>query len=146
MKIALVGDVMLGRLVNQMLKDSHPEYPWGNTLSILHDADLRICNLECVLSDVGSPWSATPKMFHFRSDEKNVKTLRIANIDIVSLANNHVLDYEDEALLRMLKVLDSHHILHAGAGKNMLEASHPAICHVQGKKIGLFSTKRSYFG
>src|SRR5262245_41775689 len=82
MKIAFMGDVMLGRLVNEVLLAKEPAYPWGNTLSILKKADLRICNLECVLSDVGRPWSATPKMFHFRSDEKNILSLLAAHIDM----------------------------------------------------------------
>lgn len=135
-RLALVGDVMLGRLVNEMLKHSDRAYPWGDTLSILQNSDLRICNLECVLSDVGNPWSATPKMFHFRSDEKNVNSLQSAKIKIVSLANNHVLDYEDDALLRMLDLLEKQKILHTGAGKNLQEASQPAICQVKGQKIG----------
>lgn len=139
MRIALVGDVMLGRLVNKMLKHSDPAYPWGNTLSILQTADLRICNLECVLSDIGSPWSITPKMFHFRSDEKNIKTLQIAKIDIVSLANNHVLDYEYEALQRMLNILNDKGILYAGAGKDLSEASRPAFWDINGRKIALIA-------
>lgn len=139
MRIALVGDVMLGRLVNKMLKHRDPAYPWGNTLSILQTADLRICNLECVLSDIGSPWSITPKMFHFRSDEKNIKTLQIAKIDIVSLANNHVLDYEHEALQRMLNILNDQGILHAGAGKDLLEASKPIFWDINGLKIALIA-------
>lgn len=139
MKIALVGDVMLGRLVNKTLKGTNSEYPWGNTLSVLKQADLRICNLECVLSDSGSPWSATPKMFHFRSDERNIAALKAAQINIVSIANNHVLDYGEEALLRMIDLLDSHKISHAGAGKDRAQASQPAICRVSRKKIGFIA-------
>ena len=139
MKIAFLGDVMLGRLVNEVLQHSTPVYPWGNTLPVLQETDLRICNLECVLSDIGNPWSATPKVFHFRSDEKNVKTLQAAKINIVSIANNHVLDYEYEALSRMLDVLDRQKILHAGAGKNLKEAAKPAICEVKGRKVGLIA-------
>lgn len=139
MKIALVGDVMLGRLVNKVLGYSEPAYPWGNTLSIFKDADLRFCNLECVLSDIGNPWSVTPKIFHFRTDEKNIRTLQAANINIVSLANNHVLDFEYEALLRMIDVLDEHKILHAGAGKNFMEASKPVIHVVKDQRIGLIA-------
>lgn len=139
MKIALVGDVMLGRLVNQVLKHSDPAYPWGNTLPILQNADLRICNLECVLSDIGNPWSATPKVFHFRSDEKNIKTLQSAKINIASIANNHVLDYEYEAMQRMLDILDEQGIQHAGAGKNLSEASKPAFCQINSQKIALIA-------
>lgn len=136
MKIALVGDVMLGRLVNEALKKSPPAYPWGNTLPIFQQADLRICNLECVLSNSGNP---APKAFNFRSDEKNIQTLQAAQIDMVSIANNHVLDYEQSALLRMLDVLNSQNLLYSGAGKNLAHASTPAICEVKGEKIGFLA-------
>lgn len=130
---------MLGRLVNKVLKASDPAYPWGDTLPILQSADLRICNLECVLSDIGSPWSATPKVFHFRSDEKNIKTLQIAKIDMVSLANNHVLDYEYEAFKRMLDLLNDEGILYAGAGEDLAEASKPAFYQINDQKIALIA-------
>lgn len=50
-QLAIVGDCMLGRGVNQILEQRPPEYPWGDTLPVFHAADARICNLECVLSD-----------------------------------------------------------------------------------------------
>jgi poly-gamma-glutamate synthesis protein (capsule biosynthesis protein) len=81
MRILLIGDVMLGRLVNQVLKSESAAYVWGDTLALFAAADVRICNLECVLSDRGRPWSITPKVFHFRSDRKNVAVLRAAKID-----------------------------------------------------------------
>lgn len=139
MKLAFVGDVMLGRLVNQMLKQSDPAYPWGNTLSILSLTDLRICNLECVLSDFGQPWPYTPKVFFFRSDEKNIQTLQIAKMDILSIANNHVLDYDYEGLARMLTLLKNQKMIYTGAGENLSEASNPVIYEIRGKKIGLIA-------
>src|SRR5260370_39803200 len=107
MRILLAGDVMLGRLVNQVLKGEGPAYPLGDTLPLFRSSDFRICNLECVLSDRGQPWSAIPKVFHFRSDSKNVAVLRAAGIDMVSIANNHVLDYENDALFDMLSALET---------------------------------------
>jgi len=115
MKFLFVGDVMLGRLVNDILRERPPVYPWGNTLSIFQGVDVRICNLECVISDKGTPWLLTPKVFHFGSDARNVETLKIAGIDAVSLANNHALDYGYDAMLDMLKILDDAGIHHAGA-------------------------------
>src|SRR5882762_11252716 len=123
MRLALVGDVMLGRLVNQILTGTPPEYPWGDTLPILHQADWRFCNLECVISDWGEPWSVTPKVFHFRSDARNIAVLQTAHIDAVSLANNHTLDFEYTAMLDMLGLLDRAGIGHAGAGVNLTEAA-----------------------
>ncbi len=139
MKLLFVGDVMLGRLVNRVLKDRPPAYPWGDTLSFFQNADARICNLECVVSDWGAPWSVTPKVFHFRSDAKNVESLKTAGIDAVSLANNHTLDFEYEGLFHMLHILDTAGIHHAGAGMTLSEASRPAIWEMKGIKLGLIA-------
>jgi poly-gamma-glutamate capsule biosynthesis protein CapA/YwtB (metallophosphatase superfamily) len=137
--VLLVGDCMLGRLVNEVLESAPPESPWGNTLPILHSADWRLCNLECVISDQGTPWSAYPKAFHFRSAAKNIAVLEAARINAVSLANNHVLDYGYDALIEMLGILDHAEIAHSGAGLNYGEASRLAISEVAGRKLGLLA-------
>lgn len=125
MKILFVGDVMLGRLVNEVLKHQPPAYPWGDTLSIIKSADFKICNLECVISDIGK--SLPGKAFNFRTDPKNVQALKIANFSPVSLANNHTLDFGVEALEQSLKILKKNLINFAGAGADVIEASIPAI-------------------
>lgn len=130
---------MLGRLVNEVLENEPSEYPWGNTLPILHSADWRLCNLECVISDRGDPWSAYPKAFHFRSAAKNIAALKAAGINAVSLANNHVLDYGFDAMFQMLKILDQAGIIHSGAGTNAEQAWRLATAVVQGKTIGLLA-------
>jgi len=139
MRLLFVGDVMLGRLVNEALRESLQDYPWGDTLSIFGESDVRLCNLECVISDRGTPWRVTPKVFHFRSDAKNIETLKIANVNAVSIANNHTLDFEYEAMFEMIKILGGAGIYHAGAGANLEEASRPALFEVKGIKIGLIA-------
>jgi poly-gamma-glutamate capsule biosynthesis protein CapA/YwtB (metallophosphatase superfamily) len=139
LKLLFVGDVMLGRLVNQMLRVKPPTYPWGDTLPLFREADVRLCNLECVISDRGTPWSATPKVFHFRSDAKNVAVLNAAQIDAVSLANNHALDFSYEGLFDMLRHLEQAGIRFAGAGATSKEASAPIIWEVQGRKLGFIA-------
>ncbi|OGP22435.1 MAG: capsular biosynthesis protein [Deltaproteobacteria bacterium GWA2_55_10] len=139
MKLLFVGDVMLGRLVNRELSRRPPEYPWGNTLSKFKGADARIANLECVISDKGRPWSATPKVFHFRSDSKNIECLKIAGINAVSIANNHSLDYEYDALFEMIEILERAGIARAGAGRNLDEASSPAYFEAAGKRCAMLA-------
>ena len=134
MQTAFVGDVMLGRLVNEQLKTVGPAYPWGDTLTVLRRADLRIANLECVLADGGVP--APGKIFTFRSDAKNVRSLVAAHIDVVSLANNHVLDFGTAALMEMLPQLDRHGIQHAGAGADRDAARRPVSRRVGGVAVG----------
>ncbi|WP_024367867.1 CapA family protein [Arthrobacter sp. TB 26] len=137
MLIGLLGDVMLGRLVNERLRRVSADYPWGDTGSVLRQADLTIANLECVLAAGGDPEAG--KMFHFRSDPKNVASLRSAGIGMVSLANNHVLDYGAGAFREMLPALDAAGILHAGAGLDREAARRPAVRRVSGTAVGLIA-------
>ena len=139
LQLAIVGDCMLGRGVNQVLAQKPPEYPWGDTLPVFRQADARICNLECVLSDKGTPWAEYRKAFHFRSAAKNVATLTSAGFSAVSIANNHVLDYGREALLEMLEILDGAEIARSGAGANLAAASGIASFPVRDKRFGLLA-------
>lgn len=139
MKILLVGDIMLGRLVNEVLKDNAPAYPWGDTLSIFKSADFRIGNLECCLTDATKPWLKTPKVFHFRSDSKNVNSLLSASIDIVSIANNHILDFNVRGLKDTLITLEQAGIKSAGAGLDIAEAKKPVLLKIDGLCIGFIA-------
>src|SRR5918995_6372751 len=130
--LALMGDVMLGRKVAEALSYRlRPEEPWGDVMPLLNDADLRIVNLECAITDNDRPWIRTPKVFHFRTPPSAVETLRTARIDACSLANNHTLDFEEQGLLDTLEHLDAAGIRHAGAGRNQAEAADPAILTVR---------------
>ena len=138
-QLAIVGDCMLGRGVNQALARKPPEFPWGDTLPLLRRADGRICNLECVLSDVGKPWAEYEKAFYFQSAAKNSAVLNAARINGVSIANNHVLDYGYDALRQMLDILDGASIAHSGAGADLARASQIARFEIQGWRIGLLA-------
>jgi len=138
-RLAFVGDVMLGRLVNDLLKDVSAEYPWGDTMPKFHECDWRACNLECSISDRGTPWMRTEKAFHFRSDAKNVAVLQAAGIDAVSLANNHALDFEEEALFETIDLLDHAGIRHAGAGRNFEAATTMTLSEVKGIQVGMLA-------
>jgi poly-gamma-glutamate capsule biosynthesis protein CapA/YwtB (metallophosphatase superfamily) len=136
-QIVLLGDVMLGRLVNDRLRMAGPAYPWGDTLPVLRQADIRFANLECVLADDGTPMPG--KMYHFRSDVRNVQSLRSAGIDVVSLANNHVLDFGVDALREMLLALDRHGILRAGAGMDTEAARRPVVRRAGATVVGFIA-------
>ena len=77
--LALMGDVMLGRKVAEALSyRMRPDEPWGDVMPLLNDADLRLANLECAITDKDRPWIRTPKVFHFRTPPSAVETLWIA--------------------------------------------------------------------
>jgi poly-gamma-glutamate capsule biosynthesis protein CapA/YwtB (metallophosphatase superfamily) len=114
-------------------------YMWGDTLPLLKRADLRLINLECVIAGNGKPWERTPKVFFFRADLNAIDVLKIAGIDYVSLDNNHSLDFGEDAMLEMLGRLDKAGIAHAGAGRNLVEASKPAVLVTRGMQVGIVS-------
>jgi poly-gamma-glutamate synthesis protein (capsule biosynthesis protein) len=129
-QIALTGDVMLGRLVDQYViqnRSVRPDALWGDVLPVMLGADCRLVNLECVISDRGEEWHPTTKAFHFRARPRAIEFLQAAKIDGVTLANNHVLDYGPEALADCLTLLDRAGIKHTGAGATVEEALGPAL-------------------
>lgn len=137
--LALVGDVMLGRLVNREISRRPPASFWGDVLPVLRGADAVFANLECAITAHRTPWSRTHKVFHFRADPAAVEVLRAANIRYVSLANNHVLDFEEQGLLDTLRHLDDAGIQHAGAGRDLADAMTPAMVDVAGYRIGIIA-------
>jgi len=140
MKIALTGDVMLGRLVddeviwNTLLP---PGTVWGDVLPLLLEADLRLVNLECVISQIGQKWQPEQKAFHFRASPRAIEVLQAARIDAVTLANNHILDYGAEALLECLTFLDRAGIPHTGAGRNLQDAVTPLLIEFAGNRVAV---------
>ncbi len=137
--IAFLGDVMLGRGVDEQIPHHRPESFWGTTLPILRGTDAVIANLECAITSSKQPWSRTPKMFFFGARPAAIKVLEAANIRCVALANNHILDYCEQGLLDTLRHLDAAGIGHAGAGRTRSEAEMPAIVRLTGLTIAMVS-------
>ena len=82
-----------------------------NVASYLKGADAAFCNLETAVSDRGQE---IKKRYTFRSPPEAVDALATVGFDVVSLANNHVLDFGAEALADTIARLDAAGIKHAG--------------------------------
>lgn len=137
--IALLGDVMLGRAVAERLADIPPEEVWAPEVRELCRAcDLVICNLECCISAGGEPTERIRnKPFFFRGPPQAVESLKAIGAGAVSLANNHALDYEAEALLETLDLLGEAGVAVAGAGRDQSKARRAAIVEAGGHRLGL---------
>ncbi len=132
--IGLGGDLMIGRMVNKVLDRADPTYVWGNLLPILKSHDLNLVNLETTLT---TSETRVEKVFNFKADPEKVAVLKAGKIDVVNLANNHILDFAEEGLLETVRVLDLAHIRHVGAGKGLKEARAPCILECKGVRIGI---------
>lgn len=132
--IGFAGDVMIGRGVNAFLDQAPPVTIWGDLIDELKNTDLNMVNLEAALTHSEK---IVPKVFNFKADPSKVAVLKEAHIDVVNLANNHVLDYDTPGLLETLQTLDEAKIVHVGAGKDLSDARKPVILERKGIKIGI---------
>ena len=107
-------------------------YVWGEALDELNRTrpDLRIINLEMGIT---RSEDYLPKGINYRMSPENAECLRAAGIDCCVLANNHVLDWGHRGLLDTLSTLEHLHIKPVGAGRDVVEASAPAIFEMNGK-------------
>jgi poly-gamma-glutamate synthesis protein (capsule biosynthesis protein) len=134
--IMAVGDIMLGRTIGDLILDEGYQTPFIYTAETLSKADITIGNLECPISNRGE---AVQKKYFFRAPVDAAKSLSFAGFDILSLGNNHSLDYGPDALSDTLSLLDSEDIHTIGAGMDEKEAYEPVFTSVNGIRLAFLS-------
>ncbi len=129
---------MLGRLVDEIIAEKGVSYPWGDLLPVLRGADAVFVNLECALTAHTERWhDGDFKTFSFRADPTAVQALIEANVRLVALGNNHVLDFGPDGLHETIEVLDRAGIAHAGAGANAATAATPAVVTIGDLRVAV---------
>ena len=104
------------------------------------EANIAMVNQEFTFSNGGTPMK--DKQFTFRIDPKQVQILKDMKIDIVTLANNHTLDYGTEALKDSFITLDTANIQYVGAGSNLEEARKTKYVEVNDKTVAFLGASR----
>lgn len=108
----------------------------------IQEADFFMTNEEFPFSTRGTP--APDKQFTFRVHPEKVKLMQEMGIDLVTLANNHALDYGRDAMLDTIDTLDHAGIRHVGAGKNLAEARKPDVVELNGRTFAFIGATRVY--
>lgn len=103
-------------------------------------ADIFMVNEEFPFSDRGS--AAEDKQYTFRLPPSRLHIMQEIGPDIVTLANNHILDYGPDALLDTCALLDGAGIRRVGAGSGLEEAKKLEVMEVKGKRIGFLAASR----
>lgn len=101
-----------------------------------HRSDLVVGNLECVLTRQGD---AILGKCTLRGSPEWASEMRTAGIDLVSLANNHVMDYGQQGLFSTIDALNQAGIRHVGAGRNLSEACAPLFVGAAGLRIAFLA-------
>ncbi len=135
--VVAVGDMMLGGTASPVLRDKGYDYPFAATQNLLAAADITVGNLETALTHGGTPFE---KKYNFRNPpEKVAPALKRAGFDLVSLANNHTMDYGAEGLADTLQALREQELLAVGAGMDLHQARQPVIIARKGQKLGFLA-------
>jgi poly-gamma-glutamate synthesis protein (capsule biosynthesis protein) len=141
-KLNFVGDIMLARKYEYsggIIPIQGVEAIFEPSRPILGDAaDITVANLECPLTTY---WENHPtKSIFFKGSPDNVDGLVYAGIDIVTMANNHVMDYLQPGMEETREVLDENDILHMGAGANSYEAYLPTFYSKSGVNFAFLAS------
>ncbi len=143
LKIVAVGDILLGRGVEKRLEKENKDftYPFLQVADILKKGDIVFGNLEESITDSTKSLVGINQggKYVLKNKVKAFEGIKYAGFNLLSLANNHILDYYEKGLYDTIDILDRNGIAHAGAGKNMEEARKLAIVEKNGYKVGLLS-------
>lgn len=136
--LAFAGEMIFARTVATKINEYQDyRYPFYKVAPILKKADLRFATLEAPLYGKNTPCHSGCMVFI--CDEENTSGLRFADINIVSLAANHIMDSGEEGLRRTIELLEQNGIDYIGAGRNLNEARQPLIKKINGIRFGFLA-------
>ncbi len=143
--LSFVGDVSLADNFDIMpYYDARGEGVYGilgrEVVEIMNAADVMVANSEFTVSDRGAPLN---KLYTFRASPERLNIYKEMGVDVVSIANNHVYDYGEEAFFDMLKYFKEYDIPYVGGGKNIDEAKRPYYIIINGYKIAFIAASRA---
>jgi len=138
--VSFGGDVMFDTYVKDYIDKNGVANYIEDIAPVFKTSDLSLVNLETAISTRGE--KEKDKQFTFRADPKYLQVLQNCGIYMVSLANNHSLDFGIEALEDTFKSLNERDISYIGAGKNMDEASKATYVSKNNMKLAFIGSSR----
>ena len=129
------GDIMLDRGVkNSVMKNFDGDYSaLFSNLDIIQKADISFANLEGPASDQGTD---KHNLYSFHMSPSVIPALKGAGFSVVSVANNHMGDWGQDAFVDTISRLNENEIAYTGGGDTSVQAEQPTIIEKNGFKIG----------
>jgi hypothetical protein len=135
--LAFAGDVNFAGRTRRLLDD--PATAFGPIAAVLRSANFAAVNLETAVTGRGTP---QPKTYHFRAPASAFTALRAAGIDLVTMANNHVLDYGTTGLADALAAARAARFPYVGIGVNAAAAWAPYLTTIKGVRIAVIGVSQ----
>lgn len=139
--VIAAGDLLLGGSATSTVQSNGYDYPFDSTRSLIERSDFAMANLEAPFGTGGSPFD---KKYTFRVPPNWAAGIANAGFDVLTLANNHILDYGEKALVSTMSVLDSLDLAYCGAGRNRDEAEKGIILKSGDWTIGFLAYSLTY--
>jgi len=137
LNILFTGD-FCAQLRNEALVTSERfELLFNDVKPELDRSDLNVIDLESPLVLSGKTIHKTGP--HLKAHPDSVKALNYANIGLVAMANNHIMDYGEAGLLETLGHCKVAGIATVGVGKNIQEARIPFHIEIKGKTLAILN-------
>jgi len=134
--ITFGGDVLMEYSLVQSMKEQGADHPFEYVKPYFQNSDYTVINLETPITNASTEY---PKQYNFKASPLLLEGLKTSGVDMVSLANNHTLDYGEQGLIDTLNALQDADIDKIGAGRNDEEAYSERIVELKGKKIAFLA-------
>ena len=131
--LVFAGDTVLDDTAGKIIEQGGD--PFSDFADYFAGADIRITNLECVVSTRGQ---ANDKMYTFQAHPRVIPVLQ-KHFDAVTLANNHSGDFGPDAFAEMLSLLKEAGLAQVGGGMNLKQAHTPLVFTRNGWRIAVLS-------
>ena len=135
--LAFAGDVHFTGRTAGLLND--PATAFGPIATVLRSADFTAVNLETAVTGGGTP---QPKTYHFRTGPAAFTALRDGGVDLVTMANNHVLDYGQAGLADTLAAVKAARFPYVGIGTSAAAAWAPYVTTIKGTRIAVIGVSQ----
>lgn len=114
------------------------DHPFAATVDLVRAADVAIANLEAPITDGGDPIPVYTR-YVYRAPHQSAEALKTAGFDLLTMANNHAVDYGWSGIRDTIDNLHAVGLELIGAGKSDGEARRGAIFTVGGLKVGVIA-------
>jgi poly-gamma-glutamate capsule biosynthesis protein CapA/YwtB (metallophosphatase superfamily) len=146
-RVTFLGDTLIGGEAQNVIDERGADWMFDGVRHLLDESDLVVVNHEGPITSRDEPATKAVtgrKRYWYRALPSSVAALARAGVRVVSLGNNHVLDFGAEALTDTIAALDEAGIAHCGAGANRRQARRPAVVRAGPLRFGFLSFMQRY--
>ena len=136
-ELIAVGDIMLSRHVGEKIREAKDNsLPFKKLFGLLSSADITFANLESPFFNQGQ---SVKEGMVFKAEPETIEGLKLAGIDLISLANNHFGNQGRAGMVYTFNHLKNNNISYFGAGNNIEEAHTPTLLESRGTRFAFLS-------